>query len=44
MCTDFKTKIVVAQNLINDFFSNIDYQMNFLEERLYVKDNMGVRG
>ena len=44
MWTDFKTKIVVAQNLMNDFFSNTDYQMTFIEERLYVKENMGIRG
>ena len=28
----FKRETAVAQNLINDFFSNFDCQMNFLWE------------
>ena len=29
MCTYFKTKTDVAQNLIDDFFSNFDCQRTF---------------
>ena len=37
----FNTNTDVAQNLINYFFSNFDYQKNFPLEGFYVKKNGG---
>ena len=37
----FNTNTDVAQNLINYFFSNFDYQKNFPLEGFYVKKKWG---
>ena len=44
MCTYFKTEIDVAQNPLDEFFSNFDWQKTFPQEGFQVKKNKGVRG
>ena len=44
MSTYFETKSHVAQNLIDDIFSNFAYQKTLPQEGFYVKINIEVRG
>ena len=39
MCTCFKTKTDVSQNLIDDFLSNFDYQKTFHRKNFKLKNN-----
>ena len=43
MCSNFKTEIDVAQNLIDDFFSNFVCQRTFPYIQRILSENMGVR-